>query len=230
MIPTNKRVVIVMGPPGSGKGTQANLIVNKYGLYHFDSGKFLRSLFYQNGPITDPEILAEKKINESGGINSGKFFLKVSTEKIKSIAANGDGIVFSGSPRTMYETLGDSEHIGFLDNIDKLYGKENTIVFVLEVPDEYSSERNSKRVFCSVCGNLILGVLNLNINQCPFCGGSLKVRIDDDPKIIKSRLEEYKTQTYPLIEEMEKRGFKVYRIDATPMPFEVFEKITSLIK
>lgn len=225
----NKKVVIIMGPPGSGKGTQANLVANKYNLYNFDSGKLLRSIFYQSGPVTDPEILAEKKINDSGGINSGQFFLRVSTDKIRSIAQNGEGIVFSGSPRTMYETLGDESHKGFLDNLDELYGKNNVIAFVLEIPDEFSLTRNGSRAVCKVCGNSVLGVLHLDLKQCPFCGGPLEVRVDDNPEIIKVRLEEYRKQTYPIIAEMEKREFKVNQVDATRMPYQIFEKITSII-
>lgn len=223
-----KKAVIIMGPPGSGKGTQAALVADRYDLFHFDSGRFLRTLFIRED-IADGEFLKEKEINRSGGINSGWFFLKVSTEKIRFLANEGEGIVFSGSPRTMEETIGNGQYKGFLDNLDELYGRENIIIFLLEIPEESSVERNGKRAVCSVCGGSILGVLNLNLGQCPFCGGELENRIDDKPETIKVRLEEYKKQTYPILAEMEKRGFAINKIDGTPMPYLVFESIAKKI-
>lgn len=230
MIPTNKRVVIVMGPPGSGKGTQANLIADKLNLFHLDTGRFLETLVHDPSLQNDPEVSEERDKFDKGILLDPFFFLKWVTEKIKSLHNNGSGIIFSGSPRTMLETCGDESHKGLMDVLSDLYGKDNIQVFLLEASGDTSISRNSSRMICSICGNAILGVLKLDLKQCPICGGSFRKRVLDDPEIIKVRLEEYKNRTGPVINELTKRGFEINRIDATPMPFEVFEKITSLIK
>jgi adenylate kinase len=228
-LPSNQKVVIIMGPPGSGKGTQANLVADKLNLYHLDTGKFLEELVHDPNLQGDPEVQKEKGNFDSGILVSPLFFLKWVTEKIQNLRKNGMGIIFSGSPRTMLEGFGDAEHKGLMDVLADAYGKENILIFLLQVPDEESVKRNSTRVICSVCGNAMISALNLNLPQCPVCGGSFRTRTLDKPEVIKVRLDEFKNRTFPIIAELEKRRFKINKVDGNPMPYQVFEKITSII-
>ncbi len=228
-LPINKKVIIVMGPPGSGKGTQANLIADKLNLYHLDTGRFLEELVHDENLKDNPEVQVEKKHFDDGILISPLFFLKWVTEKIQDLFKNGMGIIFSGSPRTMLEGFGDAENKGLMNVLSDIYGKENILIFLLEVPEEESLRRNSSRLICSTCGNAMISALNLNLSQCPVCGGAFRVRTLDKPDIIKVRLQEYKNRTYPIISELEKRGFKVNHIDGSPMPYKVFESIILIV-
>ena len=228
-LPINKKVVIVMGPPGSGKGTQANLIADKLSLYHLDTGKFLEELVHDPEHADDAEVQVEKEHFDSGILVSPLFFLKWVTQKINDLFKNGMGIIFSGSPRTMLEGFGDGENKGLMDVLVDTYGKEHILIFLLEVPQEESIRRNSTRQICSVCGNAMISALNLNLPQCPVCGGAFRVRTLDKTDVIKVRLEEYRNRAYPVVAELEKRGFKVNKIDGSPMPYLVFDKISSII-
>lgn len=228
-IPKNKKVVIVMGPPGSGKGTQANLVADKLNLFHLDTGKFLESLVHDPNLQSDSEVQVERKNFDEGILVSPLFFLKWVTEKIQDLFKNGMGIIFSGSPRTMLEGFGDADHKGLMDVLSDTYGKENILIFLLEVPEEESLRRNSTRIICSVCGNAMISALNLKLAQCPVCGGAFRVRTLDKAEVIKVRLDEYRNRTYPVVAELEKRGFIINKIDGTPMPFQVYEKISSIV-
>jgi len=218
-----------MGPPGSGKGTQANLVAEKYNLYHLDTGRFVEQLVHDPQLQNDPEVVKERKNFDEGILLSPLFFLKWVKEKVKDLHRGGVGIVFSGSPRTELEAFGDKENGGLVRTLEELYGKDDISVFLLEVPDEISVARNSARTLCSVCGSPIMGVIRGDLKQCPFCGGSLRTRVLDTPDIIKVRLEEYRSRTMPVVAGLEERGFVVYRIDGTPLPFSVFEQIKELL-
>ncbi len=228
-LPSNQKVVVVMGPPGSGKGTQANLIAGKLNLYHLDTGKFLEELVHDPKLQNNPEVQKERENFDGGILVSPIFFLKWVTEKINELYKNGEGIIFSGSPRTMLEGFGDEGHKGLMDVLEQDYGRENILIFLLQIPDEESIRRNSSRLICSVCGNAMISALNLNLPQCPVCGGAFRKRTLDKSDVIKVRLEEYRNRTFPVVAELEKRGFVVNRIDGTPMPYKVFENITSII-
>jgi len=225
-----KKAFIIMGPPGSGKGTQANLLAEKYGLFHLDTGRFLESLVHNPDLQNDQEVQKERERFDSGKLLTPGFFLKHLTRQVELIAQGGSGIVFSGSPRTTQEAFeGAGGQPSLMETLEKLYGKENIVIFLLIAPDEVSMERNSKRVLCSVCKTPVLGILNLNLKQCPSCGGELYTRTLDKPDIIKERLEVYRAETFPVVEGLEKRAFIVTKIDATPMPYKIFETISSHI-
>src|SRR3989344_9696421 len=107
-----KKIVIIYGPPGAGKGTQANLIAGKFGMIHFDTGKYLEQFLHNPETKNDPEIKKVKEIFDSGALVTPSFVLKIISEKTKEVAKSGFGIVFSGSPRTFYEAFGDKKNQG----------------------------------------------------------------------------------------------------------------------
>lgn len=222
----SKKVVAIFGPPGSGKGTQATLTAEKYNLFNLDTGKFLEKLLFDPKNFKNKEIQRERKNYESGILLTPEFVLKFISKKINELAREGEGIVFSGSPRTYFEAFGDRKNIGVVNILDKLYGKKNIFYFILDVSDNDSIKRNSARTICSVCGGQLLSILKMKFNVCPFCGGGLRKRKDDNPEIIKKRLVEFRERTMPVINELIKRGYKVNKIDGTVMPYKVFELIS----
>ena len=223
----NKIAVMVSGPPGAGKGTQANLLANKYNLIHFDSGKYLRSILHNPKNQEDPTIKRERKLNDEGVLNTPSWVLNIFKEETQRIANSGKSVVYSGSPRTMYEAFGDGKNTGLIKTLQTLYGK-NIVFFSLQITPEEGAKRNKKRRVCEVCG---IGVLaSANIKTCPVCAGKMKIRVDDSPEITKKRIKEYTSRTKPIISEIKKTGIKVINIKGEQKPFEVFYEIEKKLK
>lgn len=220
-----KIVVIIFGEPGSGKTTQAKLLSNYFNIIHFDTGKFLENILFDSKNQNKKIIQKERKIFESGKLNTPNFVAKVVKKQILKIYQSGFGIVFSGSPRTLYEA---KEEIPLLQ---KLYGIKNIFFIELKLKESEALKRNSKRLICKFCGYILLSAYfdYKNIQYCPVCGGKLYKRVLDDPKIISIRFEEYKNRTKPIFNFIKKRGIKIFKIDAQPAPYKIFQKITKII-
>lgn len=221
----HKIVVILYGPPGSGKGTQANLLADKLGLIHFDTGRFLESVAYDPDRQKSKLVQRERRNFETGRLMTPSFVLREVSREARRIAKAGWGLVFSGSPRTVYE----AEKLYPI--LKKLYGKKNIFIFVLKLPPADSIKRNGSRLMCSVCGYGLLTAYYAGApKHCPVCGGKFYHRTLDKPAIIKVRLREYKNRTEPILDIVRKKGYKVRKIDARPAPHKVLQKILSHIK
>src|SRR3989339_2269622 len=152
-----KQVVIIMGAPGSGKGTQAELVSDKLSLYYIETSKIIESNIMKikgNETIVvkgKKYSLKQEKTNwETGIINSPlmvSFWMK---EKIKQLADEGESLILAGSPRTMPEA---EELIPFLK---KLYGAKNIKVVLLDISAKESIFRNSHRKICKLMRHPIL--------------------------------------------------------------------------
>lgn len=221
-----KKVIILYGPPGSGKGTQANLLASKFDVVHFDTGKFMEALVHDPAKQKDPVIKRERKLFDSGILMSPEFVLKTVKAESERLHEADYGIVFSGSPRTMYEAE------GLMPVLMKLYGKNNIHVFILEAPAALSIKRNSNRLMCKFCGYGLLSAYypSKNPKHCPVCGGPFYRRTLDNPATIKIRLKQYAERTEPIFAFMKKLGIKSVKLDARPAPYKVFERIVREIK
>ncbi len=221
-----KIAVILYGPPGSGKGTQANLLSSNLGLIHFDTGRVLEAL------LNDPEnqknkiIKKEKKLFDSGILLTPSFVLEHLKNKVKKISSAGWGIVFSGSPRTLYEAE------GLMPILEKLFGKENIYVFELDVRESIPSKRNSHRLICRVCGAPLLSAFypSKNPKHCPVCAGPFYRRTLDNAKTIKVRMNEYHERTEVIFDFLKKRKYKVHKINGEPPPYQVFGQLIKYFK
>ena len=226
---SNKVAVIIFGPQGSGKGTQAELIAKKIGGVHFDTGNYLRTILHDPASQNDKIIQREKKMNDSGILNTPSWVLKIVVDVIKKVALLKQGVVFSGSPRTFFEAFGynqdekqNSKTVGVMDILKKYYGKENIFVFIFKLPLKDSFKRINSRLTCSVCNGPLLAQ-NIKFKSCPFCGGKIIKRKDDTEKSISERLAEYEKRTKPVFGKIKSDGYKVFEIDARPAPYKIFE-------
>ena len=221
------KVVVLYGPPGAGKGSQADLIARYFGFVHFDTGKYLEALVRDPAALKSLEVRRQKKLFDTGKLLTGSWVLKVVGFKMKEIAEAGLGLVLSGSPRTV------SEAKDLLPVMERLYGRKNMLFFVLNVPPETSVKRNSRRLICSVCGSPLLRVKsteNFTTNSpCPFCGGKLVKRTLDKPSVIRDRLIEFDLKTKPVFGVIKKGGYKVNVIKGDDLPFKVFSSIKKKI-
>lgn len=216
-----KIVVAFYGLPGSGKGTQANLAANMFGLVNFDTGKLLESIWHDPKRQKEALVVRERRLFDSGALNTPSFVLKEVEKKTAELAKKGLGIVYSGSPRTMYEAE------GLVPKLEKLYGKDSVFFFLLDVDEKDSLARNSKRRLCNECktGLLALYYPSKSPKYCPSCAGSLYRRSVDDPKIIPKRLVEYKERTLPIVSYLKKHGHKVIKLNGRKAPFLIFREV-----
>ncbi|MBI1839216.1 MAG: nucleoside monophosphate kinase [Candidatus Colwellbacteria bacterium] len=220
------KAIVIYGPPGAGKGTQADLIARNFGFIHFDTGKYFEKILYNPSFSKDPIIRRERKNFETGKLMTPSWVSKMVRIRTRKMAMAGMSIVFSGSPRTVYETK------KLLPILEKLYGRENVIFFVIKVTESDSINRNSHRLVCSICGSQFLytGRKSLSLKgTCPFCGGKLFKRTLDKPEVIRLRIKEYESRTKPLFMELQSRGYKTFEVEGTLAPFKVFEIIKKRI-
>jgi len=226
---TNQKAIIVYGPPGSGKGTQAELLERGFDFIHFDTGRYLEMLYKSSKAKKDKILKKEKKLFDEGFLNTPSFVLDIVGRATKKIAHSGFSIVYSGSPRTFYEAFGDKKKQGLIHILVKEFGKKNIHVVWLKIKKETSSKRNSKRLICSICGLPIMAS-HYKIKKCAFCGGGFRTRTLDNPKIIKIRLEEYKNSTYPIIKKMKQLKFSIVEVNGEHPPYKVSQEIIKKLK
>ncbi len=223
----------MLGPPGSGKGTQAELISNTFNLYPFDTSKIVEEKFENAGKDdfieADGEkfyLRDEKKNWESGFLFSPPFTAQVVVEKIKKLHAEGRGMVFSGSPRSIYE----GEKV--IPCLKELYGIEEIKVIYLNISPEETIYRNSNRRICKLMRHSILySEETKNLKFCPIDGSELQKRKGlDDVETIKVRIKEFEERTKPLLDFFKKQGLSVNEINGSLSPVEVFEEIKKVLK
>ncbi len=240
------KAIILYGPPGSGKGTLANLLSKNSGFINFDTGQHLREMLYYPKFSKNKAIQKEKLLNQLGKLNTPSFVLKLVSEATKKIASAGCDIVFTGSPRTIFEAFGQEDAdlrgfnadqrgharkvVGLMETLTKLYGRKNIYIFELKVSAKISMKRNSNREICTICGQPSLFLYTGRTPCCAVCAGPMEKRIDDNPKIFKTRLAEYQNLTQPIFQRLKEKDYKIFSLDGEPAPYIVFEKIVSKLK
>jgi len=224
-----KKAIIIYGLPGSGKGTQANLIADKFNFVHFDTGKYIERY------VHDPEnqknnLVKRERLNfDKGILCSPEWVLKIVREKSISLAKAGYDVIFSGSPRTIFETFGDDKNIGIIKILEKEYGKKNIKILFLKISPETSIRRNSGRLICPICGAVIISYVHKNMT-CPICLSKLKKRTLDNPKVIRIRHKEYMERTGPILDKLKKRGYKICEINGEQLPAKVLNAVSKCVK
>jgi len=225
----NKQAIILFGQPGAGKGTQAELLAEKTHFLHIESSKLIEESFNTADPNKSIEadgqiykMSDEKKLWQSGALCSFPFVAYLIKEKIREVANQGKGIIFSGSPRSIYEAGQE------LPLLKEFYGLENIKFFLLNIGAETTIFRNSHRKICGLMRHSILfNKETENLTVCPLDGSSLVKRKNlDDVETIKKRLEVFKKDTFPVIEFAKKQGVNVIEINAEQTVSKIFEDIS----
>jgi len=198
--------IIIFGPPGSGKGTQAEKVAERYGIPHISTGDMFRAAMEQETDIG-------KQIKErmaKGILISDEITIKLVEMRLKETDCT-EGFILDGFPRTIEqaEALDEMIELGF--------------VVVLDVPDDVIIERISKRKTCAKCKS----PTNKG-DKCEKCSGELIQRSDDTPEGIKKRLAVYKDQTQPLLEYYKPRDM-THIIDGNRSVEEIFKDIIKVL-
>ena len=206
--------IILLGPPASGKGTQAEKIAEKFHLPAKSTGAMLREEMRKRSPIG---LEAEKLISTGNLVPDEMIF-----EIIRNWAnENPGGFLFDGFPRT----LGQAE---LLENYLAESGSRLDHVLLLEVDEKEIHERVLHRVVCSQCGRSFRRE-NVEVpGNCPTCGGRLEHRSDDTEEVLTQRLTEYHAKTKPLADYYSQRGL-LRRINGNLDPKGVFQQIETCL-
>lgn len=216
-----KQVIIFIAPPGAGKGTQAEEIVKQSGHVHIETSKLGEQ------KINDEKLLAvdaeTRQARENflkGELYPTPWIIRIILDEIKTLAHQKNGVIFSGSPRRLVE----AETI--MPEIEKLYGKENIVVFYITLSEEESVKRNSARRICEVNRHPIpSGEYDSkfkDITVCPWDGSPIITRALDKPEVIRERYRVYKAETEPVLDYLREHGYKVIEINGE----QPIEKVT----
>ncbi|MFH1129197.1 MAG: nucleoside monophosphate kinase [Patescibacteria group bacterium] len=213
---------ILLGPQGCGKGTQARLLLNKFkNLSYISSGDLFRKLSNQDSDAGK----RVKKVVNSGGLPIDDIAITLWMHEILFNVKVRQGILLDGAPRRVSESKDLNELFDFLER------KKNTIVFIIDISEEESIGRLTKRRMCKKCGQIIPWVGKYKeLKRCDKCGGGLIKRIDDDIDGIKMRLKLYKEQTVPAINYLKEKKFKVTIINGEQSIENVFKDILNNVR
>lgn len=194
--------MIIMGPPGAGKGTQAKKIIARYNIPHISTGDMFREAMEEGTPLG---LLAKKYINDGHLVPDDVTIGLVKERLSKDDCANG--YLLDGFPRTIPQAEA-------LDKLAAEIGREISVVISIDTPKEELIRRITGRLVCKNCGApyhketrkpKVPGI-------CDICGGELVQRPDDNKEALEVRLAHYNKQTKPLLEYYEKKGL-VHTLD-----------------
>ena len=207
--------LLIMGPPGAGKGTQAAKIVSKYGVCHISTGDMFRSAI-KNG--TEMGKLAQKYI-ENGELVPDSVTVGIVKERLSQQDILEKGFLLDGFPRNL-----DQAHS--LDTILEELGYNLDAVINVGVDNEILINRIIGRRICRSCGATYHVEFNKPKNEgvCDSCGGELYIRKDDTRETAENRLNVYSSQTQPLLDFYAERGLLV-EIDGDQAVSKVFSDI-----
>jgi adenylate kinase len=206
------KIIVLMGAPGAGKGTQARLLQERRGLPQISTGDIFRALSKSDSPLAE-EV---RGVLAAGRLVPDELVVRVVEERTSREDCRA-GYVLDGFPRTTAQAEG-------LDQVLEQSGRRVDLVVLFEAPDETIVKRLAGRRSCPQCG----AVYNVYFNppavegRCDRCGSPLQQRPDDVPATITRRLEVYREQTSPLVSFYEDGGTAFERIRADRGVDEVY--------
>ncbi len=189
-------IVIMLGAPGTGKGTIAGILSKKLGIPQVSTGDIFRKNISEK---TELGRLAESYISK-GKLVPDDVTVKLVEDRLKADDAK-KGVILDGFPRTVAQAES-------LDEILSISNNKVDITINLTTPEEEIIERVVNRRVCPKCKRIYNLVLNPPVQEgvCDDCGSILEARADDNEETIKSRLQTYFEQTSPLVDYYEKKG------------------------
>ena len=214
----SERNLVLLGPPGAGKGTQAERLIGDFDLPYYATGNILREAIASGSELGKQA----KEIVDAGDLVPDDLIFKVIEERLDSGEAD-DGFLLDGFPRT----IGQAE---MLEKALQERGRELIGALLIDAPDEEVVRRLSGRRTCAKNGHVYHVEFDPPKHEgvCDQDGSRLVQREDDKPETIEKRLEVYHEQTEPLIKWYEERGL-LRRFDGTRTPDEVNSHIRATL-
>ena len=209
---------IILCAPGAGKGTQAKMIADKYGVPHVSTGDIFRANI-KNGTELGMEA---KKYMDQGLLVPDELTVKILLDRVSQPDCK-NGYVLDGFPRTIPQAE-------VLDKALAELGESIDYAIDVDVPDENIVKRMSGRRACVSCGATyhVVHVPPKKEGICDRCGSELILRDDDKPETVKNRLDVYHKQTQPLIDFYTKKGV-LKTVDGTVDMKDVFKAIVAIL-
>jgi adenylate kinase len=186
-------IVVVLGKQGAGKGTQCDLMAERYAIPHVSTGDILRRAV----AIGTPLGLKVKSVLDAGALVADDLIMGLVAARLGESDAV-DGALLDGCTRT----------IGQATALEELLGPGGVALALnIDVPTDLVTERLSARRVCRSCGTIYrVGDESANTGVCAKCGGEVVLRDDDQPAAIRQRLSAYETDTAPLLAFYQERG------------------------
>lgn len=210
--------IILFGPQGSGKGTQANLLRENYGYQVLGTGDLMRTYASQ----TDALGKKIKKLINRGQLVPDQIIETILSHEVAKLAQDQPKI-FDGYPRNLNQAK-------FLDSLLAKIGRPPALAVYLELPRSVVFERLAQRYVCTDCGTIVRhlpGILRQLV--CPQCGTPVQMRKDDQPEIIETRLNLFFSQTFPLVDHYRQLG-RLKKINGQATIEEVHTAIVTTLK
>lgn len=212
--------IIFIAPPAAGKGTQSELLCDKYGLLHISTGDLLREESKKNTELGQ-EI---KEKMSTGKLIDDSIIIELLKNKL--IEIGNKSIILDGFPRTVVQAEAYDEMLDEL-NLDLGY------VIVLDVDKELLEKRIVGRVSCPKCGNVYNELIEeskpMQEGLCNNCHTELVKRADDNSESFKVRYETYLNTTKPLISYYESKGC-LYHVDGNSSKHQIFDNIVNILE
>lgn len=218
-----KQVIILLGKSGSGKGTQAELLKEKFGFSHVISGDLLRNRT-KKSDFTGKKL---SKVLAHGDLAPTCVIFKLWLDRIERLenTKNLKGVILDGNPRKIKEAY-------LIDEAFDWYEWQNVKAILIDISDKEATWRLGKRRICrnKKCGNIIPFVGEYkDMKKCPECGSNLILRNDDNSKSVKKRLSWFKTEVQPIVDYYKKTG-RLIKINGEGTIEEVFNEILKAVK
>ena len=213
-----KSRIVLLGAPGSGKGTQAEMITRHFAIAVTSPGTILR----RERDLGTPLGIKADEISKQGGLVPDEIIVRLIEDWLALHGKNG--FVFDGFPRTVKQG----------ERLNEILQKRETalnLAIWLEVSEQTVRERIAGRLQCRRCGftTSLASASFAERSICPYCDGPLIRREDDDASVLETRLAEFKTKTEPLLSFYEKDD-ALHRIDGNRDRETVFSDISALIE
>ena len=210
--------IVMLGAPGAGKGTQAKMIAEKYGIPHVSTGDIFRANI-KNGTELGKEA---KQYMDQGKLVPDELTVKILLDRVAQDDCK-NGYVLDGFPRTIPQA-------NVLDEALTKLGDKIDYAVNVDVPDDNIINRMGGRRACVACGATYHIVYNAPKTEgiCDVCGKELIIRDDDQPETVKNRLKVYHEQTQPLIDFYEGKGV-LKSVDGTADMKDVFAAIVEIL-
>lgn len=210
---------ILLGPPGAGKGTQAEQLVNNYCVVHVSTGDMLRAAVAKGSELG----LQAKAHMDAGELVPDALVIGIVQDRLSSEDIQRNGVLLDGFPRTLPQAEA-------LDKAFEALAMNAPFVVNLSVADETLLSRLTGRRMCRACGaiyHIDRDKLDTG-DKCPQCGGEIYQRDDDRVEAISERLAVYHRQTSPLIEYYTRKG-SLIAIDGSATPPEVGQRVEAAL-
>ena len=209
-------LIVLFGPPGAGKGTQAAPVADRLGVPKLATGDVLRAAVRDG----TPRGLEAKAAMDRGDLVPDEVILAIMEETLSKPDA-AKGAILDGVVRTTGQAAGLSKML-------KGLRKQVDCVLEFDVPDDELVRRLSSRTVCEKCQTPHTG--REPGTRCDRCGGTLVRRRDDDPQAVRNRLAVYREQTAPVLDWYRKQKVKIVTIDAVGTPEEVTKRALAAIE